>query len=90
MLCSHSRPGMLRGTGFKISVLFCFFLLLIKVKTCKPALGYSFAAGTIDGVGAFNFTQGNLGNGCQYSFVQMVMTWSIPQTDPNPQNHLRT
>uniref|UniRef100_A0A7M4EUV1 Neutral ceramidase n=1 Tax=Crocodylus porosus TaxID=8502 RepID=A0A7M4EUV1_CROPO len=27
-------------------------------KTCKPALGYSFAAGTIDGVGAFNFTQG--------------------------------
>ncbi|KAK2530791.1 hypothetical protein Q9233_006010 [Columba guinea] len=28
------------------------------VKTCKPALGYSFAAGTIDGVGAFNFTQG--------------------------------
>uniref|UniRef100_A0A8B9SDD3 Neutral ceramidase n=1 Tax=Apteryx owenii TaxID=8824 RepID=A0A8B9SDD3_APTOW len=28
------------------------------VKTCKPALGHSFAAGTIDGVGAFNFTQG--------------------------------
>ncbi|NXK47713.1 ASAH2 ceramidase, partial [Chauna torquata] len=28
------------------------------VKTCKPALGYSFAAGTIDGAGAFNFTQG--------------------------------
>lgn len=27
-------------------------------KTCKPALGYSFAAGTIDGAGAFNFTQG--------------------------------
>ncbi|NXE66187.1 ASAH2 ceramidase, partial [Calcarius ornatus] len=31
------------------------------VQTCKPALGHSFAAGTIDGVGAFNFTQGNLG-----------------------------
>ncbi|XP_061857514.1 putative neutral ceramidase C isoform X2 [Colius striatus] len=30
------------------------------VKTCKPALGYSFAAGTIDGVGAFNFTQGSV------------------------------
>uniref|UniRef100_A0A8C0TJC7 Neutral ceramidase n=2 Tax=Canis lupus familiaris TaxID=9615 RepID=A0A8C0TJC7_CANLF len=29
-----------------------------KVKTCKPALGYSFAAGTIDGFGSFNFTQG--------------------------------
>ncbi|XP_004701423.1 neutral ceramidase [Echinops telfairi] len=30
------------------------------VKTCKPALGYSFAAGTIDGVGGLNFTQGNM------------------------------
>uniref|UniRef100_A0A2K5WEA4 Neutral ceramidase n=1 Tax=Macaca fascicularis TaxID=9541 RepID=A0A2K5WEA4_MACFA len=29
-----------------------------KAKTCKPALGYSFAAGTIDGVGGLNFTQG--------------------------------
>ncbi|XP_078422053.1 neutral ceramidase isoform X2 [Cetorhinus maximus] len=28
--------------------------------TCKPALGYSFAAGTTDGVGAFNFTQGTV------------------------------
>ncbi|XP_029465651.1 putative neutral ceramidase C [Rhinatrema bivittatum] len=28
--------------------------------TCKPALGYSFAAGTIDGVGALNFTQGTV------------------------------
>nr|XP_035979310.1 neutral ceramidase isoform X3 [Halichoerus grypus] len=27
-------------------------------KTCKPALGYSFAAGTIDGFGNLNFTQG--------------------------------
>ncbi|XP_053548878.1 neutral ceramidase [Bombina bombina] len=27
-------------------------------KTCKPALGHSFAAGTIDGVGILNFTQG--------------------------------
>ncbi|XP_070801768.1 neutral ceramidase [Pituophis catenifer annectens] len=27
-------------------------------KTCKPALGYSFAAGTTDGPGMFNFTQG--------------------------------
>ncbi|XP_070539275.1 neutral ceramidase-like [Ptychodera flava] len=29
------------------------------VTTCKPAMGYSFAAGTIDGPGAFNFTQGD-------------------------------
>ncbi|XP_066477516.1 neutral ceramidase [Tiliqua scincoides] len=27
-------------------------------KTCIPALGYSFAAGTMDGPGMFNFTQG--------------------------------
>lgn len=27
-------------------------------KTCKPALGYSFAGGTIDGGGDLNFTQG--------------------------------
>ncbi|KAK7111468.1 neutral ceramidase B-like [Littorina saxatilis] len=30
-----------------------------KVKTCKPAMGYSFAAGTTDGPGAFNFKQGS-------------------------------
>ncbi|KAJ8396036.1 hypothetical protein AAFF_G00025680 [Aldrovandia affinis] len=29
-----------------------------EVKTCKPALGHSFAAGTIDGGGDLNFTQG--------------------------------
>lgn len=28
------------------------------VKTCKPAMGYSFAAGTVDGPGAFDFKQG--------------------------------
>ena len=30
-----------------------------KVSTCKPAMGYSFAAGTIDGPGAFDFKQGS-------------------------------
>ncbi|XP_070544626.1 putative neutral ceramidase C [Ptychodera flava] len=30
-----------------------------KVKTCKPSMGFSFAAGTTDGPGAFNFTQGS-------------------------------
>ncbi|XP_037084349.1 neutral ceramidase-like [Pollicipes pollicipes] len=29
----------------------------VKVKTCKPAMGFSFAAGTTDGPGAFDFTQ---------------------------------
>lgn len=28
------------------------------MKTCKAALGYSFAAGTIDGVSGLNITQG--------------------------------
>ncbi|TPX46236.1 ceramidase [Synchytrium endobioticum] len=31
------------------------------VTTCKAAMGYSFAAGTTDGVGAFNFVQGDNG-----------------------------
>lgn len=30
------------------------------VKTCKPAMGYSFAAGTTDGPGAFDFKQGDI------------------------------
>lgn len=30
----------------------------VKVTLCKPALGYAFAAGTTDGPGAFDFTQG--------------------------------
>lgn len=34
------------------------FELNQQVKTCKPAMGFSFAAGTTDGPGAFNFTQG--------------------------------
>uniref|UniRef100_A0A8D0KY80 Neutral ceramidase n=1 Tax=Strix occidentalis caurina TaxID=311401 RepID=A0A8D0KY80_STROC len=34
--------------------------LKARVKTCKPALGHSFAAGTIDGVGGLNFTQGSV------------------------------
>ena len=29
-----------------------------KANTCSPALGYSFAAGTTDGPGEFDFTQG--------------------------------
>ncbi|KXJ96737.1 Neutral/alkaline nonlysosomal ceramidase [Microdochium bolleyi] len=33
-----------------------------KVQTCPAALGYSFAAGTTDGPGAFDFTQGDSGD----------------------------
>jgi len=32
------------------------------VSTCPAALGYSFAAGTTDGSGPFDFTQGQSGN----------------------------
>ncbi|TPX35934.1 ceramidase [Synchytrium microbalum] len=32
-----------------------------QVKTCKAAMGFSFAAGTTDGTGAFNFIQGDNG-----------------------------
>jgi len=31
---------------------------MVTKKTCKAALGYSFAGGTTDGPGAFDFTQG--------------------------------
>lgn len=34
------------------------FLRKLQVKGCLPAMGYSFAAGTTDGPGAFDFTQG--------------------------------
>ena len=33
-------------------------ILLMQVRTCPPALGFSFAAGTTDGPGSFDFTQG--------------------------------
>ncbi|KAG9075644.1 hypothetical protein FS749_012668, partial [Ceratobasidium sp. UAMH 11750] len=35
------------------------------VHTCPPAMGYSFAAGTTDGPGAFDFTQGETADGTQ-------------------------
>lgn len=88
--CSILTAGLgpRRETDFKI--LFFTFPPLIKVKTCKPALGHSFAAGTIDGVGAFNFTQGNLESKRQYGFVQMGRTRGVPQIgEEKPQSHTR-
>ena len=35
-----------------------YFILCWQVQTCPPAMGDSFAAGTTDGPGAFNFKQG--------------------------------
>jgi neutral ceramidase len=39
------------------------------VKTCTPAMGYSFAAGTTDGPGALNFTQGTTSSNPFWNFV---------------------
>lgn len=50
-------------SGFEPIIKFNVFTIINfelnqQVKTCKPAMGFSFAAGTTDGPGAFNFTQG--------------------------------
>lgn len=36
----------------------CWHSFYHQGRTCKPALGHSFAAGTTDGGGEFDFTQG--------------------------------
>lgn len=40
-----------------------------KVKTCKPAMGFSFAAGTTDGPGAFDFKQGDKSGNKFWNFI---------------------
>ncbi|KAL3877147.1 hypothetical protein ACJMK2_034896 [Sinanodonta woodiana] len=53
-------------------------------KTCKPAMGYSFAAGTTDGPGAFNFTQGStMGD----VFWNIVRDFLHPPTDAQIKCH---
>ncbi|XP_019620213.1 PREDICTED: neutral ceramidase-like isoform X2 [Branchiostoma belcheri] len=42
-------------------------------KTCKPAMGYSFAAGTTDGPGAFDFTQGDTEGNPFWNFVRNII-----------------
>ncbi|KAI8978173.1 Neutral/alkaline nonlysosomal ceramidase [Trametes punicea] len=42
------------------------------VQTCPPALGYSFAGGTSDGPGAFNFIQGDNSSNPQNPFWELV------------------
>ncbi|XP_053205328.1 neutral ceramidase-like isoform X2 [Panonychus citri] len=39
-------------------------------RTCKPAMGYSFAAGTIDGPGAFDFKQGTTTSNLFWNLVR--------------------
>ena len=66
-LASSSTP--VRGTSVKSFHFFhdmSFFRFQLPdgtaAQTCPAALGYSFAAGTSDGPGAFDFTQGDSGN----------------------------
>ncbi|ESO84722.1 hypothetical protein LOTGIDRAFT_131742 [Lottia gigantea] len=42
----------------------------VSVKTCKPAMGYAFAAGTTDGPGMFNFEQGANTTSLLWDFVR--------------------
>ena len=44
------------------------------VSTCLPAMGYSFAAGTIDGPGAFNFEQGQTTSNPLWNLVRDVIS----------------
>jgi neutral ceramidase len=51
-------PTTVRNMGLCISTINYKISYVHQVKLCKPAMGYSFAAGTTDGPGAFDFTQG--------------------------------
>lgn len=43
---------------------------LDKIRGCQPAMGYSFAAGTTDGPGAFSFEQGTTTDNPMWNFVR--------------------
>ncbi|KIY52549.1 Neutral/alkaline nonlysosomal ceramidase [Fistulina hepatica ATCC 64428] len=49
-----------------------------EVMTCPAALGYSFAAGTTDGPGAFDFVQGDNSSDPQNPFWQVVKGFVTP------------
>ncbi|KAG1731837.1 Neutral/alkaline nonlysosomal ceramidase [Suillus paluster] len=47
-------------------------------RTCPPALGYSFAGGTTDGPGAFDFIQGSNSSHSQNPFWEIVKKFITP------------
>ncbi|KAJ3559863.1 hypothetical protein NM688_g75 [Phlebia brevispora] len=53
------------------------------VQTCPPALGFSFAGGTTDGPGAFDFIQGDNTSDTQNPFWELVKGAVTP--DPSPE-----
>ncbi|KAK6626773.1 hypothetical protein RUM44_009250 [Polyplax serrata] len=44
-----------------------------KVKGCLPAMGYSFAAGTMDGPGSFSFKQGTVSTNTMWNLVRNIL-----------------
>jgi len=48
--------------------------------TCKAALGYSFAAGTTDGPGEFDFTQGTITGNPFWDFISGILKDPEPET----------
>ncbi|KAH9965463.1 Neutral/alkaline nonlysosomal ceramidase [Russula dissimulans] len=53
------------------------------VHTCPAALGFSFAGGTTDGPGAFDFIQGNNGSSPQNPFWELVKGAITPPPSPD-------
>ncbi|KAH9888505.1 Neutral/alkaline nonlysosomal ceramidase [Cubamyces lactineus] len=51
------------------------------VQTCPPAMGYSFAGGTTDGPGAFDFIQGDNSSNTQNPFWELVKGAVTPDPD---------
>lgn len=49
--------------------------------TCTPALGYSFAAGTTDGPGEFDFTQGAVTGNPFWDFISGLLKDPSPETE---------
>ena len=51
------------------------------VSTCKPALGYSFAVGTTDGPGEFDFTQGVITGNPFWNFITGFLKDPTPEQE---------
>lgn len=49
------------------------------VRGCLPAMGYSFAAGTTDGPGAFNFSQGTTTGNPLWNSVRNLLAEPTPE-----------
>lgn len=53
--------------------------LVFQVTTCPAAMGYSFAAGTTDGPGDFDFTQGTNSTNKFWAFVSQFISKPTPE-----------